>query len=245
MSALTEDALLDGRVRLIQPARGHRAGTDAVLLAAAAPLEAGDRVVDAGAATGAVGLMLARRASIRVVLVERDPGLAELCRRNLALNGCAGQVAEADLIDRSTWPAAELEPGSADLVATNPPFLEAGHGRASPDPGRAAAHVLPEGGLAQWLRACAALLKPGGRLVLVQRADRLADCLGALGRGFGGMRLRFVHGRADGPAARLILTATKGSRAPLAVDPPLVLHDGEGRFTPLAEAIHRGDALLQ
>src|SRR5688572_25005148 len=90
VSALTEDTLLDGRVRLIQPARGHRAGTDAVLLAAAAPLEAGDRVVDAGAATGAVGLMLARRASIRVVLVERDPGLAELCRRNLALNGCPG-----------------------------------------------------------------------------------------------------------------------------------------------------------
>src|ERR687897_2108871 len=116
---ITEDALLDGRVRLIQPARGHRAGTDAVLLAAAAPLEAGDRVVDAGAATGAVGLMLARRASIGLVLVERDPGLAELCRRNLALNGCAGQVAAADLFDRSTWPAAKLEPESADLVATN------------------------------------------------------------------------------------------------------------------------------
>ena len=244
MRALTEDALLDGRVRLIQPARGHRAGTDAVLLAAAVPLEPGDRVVDAGAATGAVGLMLACRASIRVVLVERDPGLADLCRRNLALNGRAGQVAAADLIDRSTWPA-ELEPGSADLVATNPPFLETRHGRASPDPARAAAHVLPEGGLAQWLEACAALLKPGGRLVLVQRADRLADCLGGLGRGFGAMRLRFVHGRADAPAARLILTATKGSRAPLAIDPPLVLHDGEGRFTPLAERIHRGDALLQ
>ena len=34
MSATGEDSLLGGAVRLLQPVRGHRAGTDAVLLAA-------------------------------------------------------------------------------------------------------------------------------------------------------------------------------------------------------------------
>jgi hypothetical protein len=61
MIETTDDSLLGGRVGLTQPARGHRAGTDAVLLAASAPVRAGEMVVDVGAASGAVGLMVAAR----------------------------------------------------------------------------------------------------------------------------------------------------------------------------------------
>ena len=38
---------------------------------------------------------------------------------------------------------------------------------------------------------------------------------------------------------RLIATGTKGSRAPTAILPGLVLQDGEGRPTPEAEAVLR------
>jgi tRNA1(Val) A37 N6-methylase TrmN6 len=242
---VTEDALLGGRVRLLQRRSGHRAGTDAVLLAAMAGARDGRRVIDVGAATGAVGLMIAVRApGADVTFVERDPALAALCRRNMEINGVAGRVAEADLLDRASRRAAGLAQGRADLVVTNPPFLDEGRARPSPDAGRAAAHMLPAGGLALWLRACAALVAPGGTLALIHRADRLGDCLAGLGRGVGDLRLRLVHPRADAPAVRLLLSGTKGSRAPLRVEPPLVLHDAEGRFTPLAEALHRGEATL-
>jgi tRNA1(Val) A37 N6-methylase TrmN6 len=240
-----EDALLGGRVRLLQRSGGHRAGTDAVLLAAAAPVRAGQRVIDVGAATGAVGLMIAaRQPAAAFVFVERDPDQVALCRQNLALNGVAGTVAELDLLERLSWGPAGLVPEAADLVVTNPPYLDAAGARVSPDPGRADAHVLPEGGLEAWVRACAALLKPKGRLVLVHRADALAQALGALGKGFGGLSLRFVHPSAERPAVRLLLAATKGSRGPLGVEPPLVLHGADGRFTPQAAALHRGEATL-
>jgi tRNA1(Val) A37 N6-methylase TrmN6 len=240
-----EDALLGGRVRLLQSAGGHRAGTDAVLLAAAAPARAGQRVVDVGAATGAVGLMIAaREPGIRLAFVERDPDQAALCRQNLVLNGVRGEVAEVDLLDRAAWERAGLDPQAADLVVTNPPYLEVGQARVSPDAGRAAAHLLPPGGLDAWLKACGALLKPGGRLVLVHRADRLADIIEGLGRGFGGLCLRPVHPDSGRPATRILVTATRASRAPLAIAPPLVLHGDGGRFTPFAEALHRGEAVL-
>jgi tRNA1(Val) A37 N6-methylase TrmN6 len=245
MPETTEDALLGGRVRLLQPARGHRAGTDAVLLAALAHPRPGEDVLDAGAATGAVGLMVASRApEARYVFVERDPDLAELCRRNCDANRVAGTVAAADLLVPGSRRAAGLDPESADWVLTNPPFLEEGRSRASPEPGRAAAHSLPAGGLEAWLKACAGLVKPKGRLVLIHRADRLADCLALAGRGFGDLRLRFVHPQAGSPATRLLLSAAKGSRAPLVVEAPLVLHEGAGRFTPEAEVLHRGEAAL-
>ncbi|QFU15839.1 tRNA1(Val) (adenine(37)-N6)-methyltransferase [Microvirga thermotolerans] len=239
------DSLLGGRVLVHQPPKGHRAGTDAVLLAAAAPVRAGDTVVDVGASTGAVGLMTAvRERQARLVFVERDPDLADLCRRNCIANGVEATVAVADVLDRASRRAAGLVPGSADLVLTNPPFLEEGKARLSPDPGRSAAHALPAGGLQAWLTACIALLKPKGRLVLVHRADRLAECLGAVGGKLGGLSIRFVHPDGERPAIRLLLSGVKGSRAPLAVLPPLVLHGPGGGFTPLAAAIHRGEALL-
>ena len=180
MSDVTTDSLLDGRVSLLQPRKGHRAGTDAVLLAAAAPVRPGDRVIDVGAATGAVGLMVAaREKAAHLVFVERDPDLAELCRQNSRENGVDAAVVVADVLDRAARRAAGLSAESADLVLTNPPFLEEGRSRLSPDPGRSAAHALPAGGLEAWLAACMALLRPGGRLVLIHRADRLGECLAA------------------------------------------------------------------
>ncbi len=245
MAEVTQDLLLGGRVHLAQPAKGHRAGTDAVLLAASAPVRSGDIVMDVGAATGAVGLMAAARERAgRFVFVERDPGLAELCRRNLLDNRVDGQVAVADLLDKASRLAAGLAPESADLVLTNPPFLEEGQARISPDRGRAAAHALPAGGLEAWLKACTGLLKPKGRLVLIHRADRLTECLGILADRLGGIELRFVHPNEDRPAIRFLLSGLKGSRAPLSILPPVVLNGPDGRFTSQAEALHRGEVSL-
>jgi tRNA1(Val) A37 N6-methylase TrmN6 len=245
MSEFTEDCLLGGRVRLVQPSKGHRAGTDAVLLAASASAKAGDRIIDVGASSGAVGLMVAaREKAARLAFVERDPDLAELCRRNCRDNGVEAEIVVADVLDKAARQAAGLRPESADLVLTNPPFLEEGQARISPDQGRAAAHALPAGGLEAWLKACAGLLKPKGRLVLIHRADRLAECLAHLSRGMGGMTIRFVHPAIGDPAIRVLISVVKGSRAPLSILPPVILNGPDGRFTPQTEALHRGEAFL-
>ncbi|WP_201837930.1 tRNA1(Val) (adenine(37)-N6)-methyltransferase [Microvirga zambiensis] len=245
MPEVTEDLLLGGRIRLHQPAKGHRAGTDAVLLAASAPARAGDVVVDVGASTGAVGLMVAsRQGEGRFIFVERDPALAELCRQNCRDNDVPGDIAVADVLDKGSRLAAGLQPESADIVLTNPPFLEEGQARISPDRGRAAAHAMPAGGLDAWLKACTGLLKPKGRLVLIHRADRVAECLRVLETWLGGVELRFVHPNSGRPAIRFLLAGIKGSRAPLTILPPLILNGPDGLFTPEAEALHRGETTL-
>src|SRR3954454_12275049 len=95
---LTEDRFLGGRLRLRQPKSGHRAGHDAMLLAAATAARAGDRVVDFGAGVGAAGLALAARIpGIRLVLVEIDDVLAELARGNAASNAIEAKVIAMDL----------------------------------------------------------------------------------------------------------------------------------------------------
>src|SRR5712672_2513655 len=97
-TATTEDAFLGGQLRLRQPKSGHRAGHDAILLAAATPTCSGDRVVDFGAGVGAAGLALARRvAGVKLVLIEIDAALAGLARDNAASNAIPADVIVMDV----------------------------------------------------------------------------------------------------------------------------------------------------
>ncbi|MGU3665164.1 tRNA1(Val) (adenine(37)-N6)-methyltransferase [Methylobacterium sp. A49B] len=237
------DAFLGGLLRLHQPPRGaHRAGTDAVLLARLLPVSAGDRVCDIGAGTGAVGLACAALArGLQPTLVERDPMLAELARANAALNGIDARVIVADVLaPAAERRAAGLSPDAFDVVLTNPPFFAAGSHRASPHPGRAAAHTFAEGSLDLWIRACTGILRPGGRLGLIHRADALPAALDALKGRYGAVAIRPVHARGDTPAIRVLIAAIRGSRAAPRLLPGLVLHEPDGGFTPEADALHRG-----
>jgi tRNA1(Val) A37 N6-methylase TrmN6 len=223
----TEDAFLGGRLRLRQPKSGHRAGHDAILLAAATPAQSGDRVVDFGAGVGAAGLALARRVSgIEMILVEIDQKLADLARSNAALNGLPARVVVLDLASGAEdFAAAGLPPDSADAVLMNPPFNDPARHRSSPDPDRAIAHVAKATTLESWIHAGRRVLKSGGVLTLIWRAEALAQVLTALDRGFGSLGILPVHGDAATPAIRVLVRATKGGRAPAALYPGLMLND--------------------
>ncbi len=121
--------------------------------------------------------------------------------------------------------------------------------RVSPDATRARAHVFAPSGsgvapLAGWMRACLALLAPGGRLVMIHRPEALAQILAAADKRLGALALLPVHPRAGASAHRLIVSGVKGSKAPLRIAPALVLHQPDGKLTAESEAIHRGEALI-
>lgn len=244
----TVDGFLDGRIEIGQPARGrHRAGLDAILLAAAVPSEATGRLVDLGAGVGTAGLAVAARvAGVEVRLAEADPEAVAFARANLdrpANAGFAGrvEVIAVDLLGRAKAREAVLARESAEHVICNPPFYPARTVSTSPRPARAAAHVLAAGGLDDWVRVAAATLAAHGRLALIFRGDGLAEILAATAGRFGAVAIRPIHPRADAPAHRLVVAAVKGSRAAPRILPGLVLHPPGGNgYLPAAEAILRG-----
>ena len=124
----------------------------------------------------------------------------------------------------------------------NPPFNDPARQRASPDAGRALAHAAPRAVLVAWIKTAARLLRPRGTLTLIWRADGLADVLAALAPAFGAVAVMPVHPAPDKPAIRILVTAVKASRAPLALLPALVLADASGRPTAAAEAVLRDGA---
>jgi tRNA1(Val) A37 N6-methylase TrmN6 len=244
--AFTEDAFLGGQLRLRQPKSGHRAGHDAVLLAAATPARAGDRVVDFGAGVGAAGLAVARRvAGIKLVLVEIDPRLAGLARENAAANAIAADVIVLDVTDQaSAFAAVGLGPDSVDVVLMNPPFNDPARHRASPDKARETAHLATVGMLESWIGAARRILKSGGVLTLIWRADGVAEMLAALDRGFGSLAILPVHGIVNMPAIRVLVRAVKGGRAPTQIHAGLVLNDEKSLPNQTLQEIFDGKGLL-
>ncbi|MGB6445195.1 MAG: methyltransferase, partial [Xanthobacteraceae bacterium] len=175
-----------------------------------------------------------------VTLVERDPALAALAAANANRNGVSGRVRAVDLdvtAPAAAFSAAGLAPGSADHVLMNPPFNPAQN--PSPDRARSAAYVASDQTLVQWLGTARRLLRPAGAVTLIWRADGLGDVLAALSDGFGAIAVLPIHGKAGGPAIRILAQAIRDRNGPLALLVGLVLTDIDGKPTVAAETVLR------
>ena len=235
-NAPTVDAFHAGRFRRVQPRGGHRAGLDALLLAAATHdrhPRGTFRVLDMGAGTGLAGLATADRHPLaRVTLAERDPVMLAAMRatldlpENVVLAGRA-RIVPADLAAPAAEREAALGRDAHDHALANPPFNLPSH-RSSPDARRAAAHDIDADTLEAWCRAAVAALAPGGTLTVIVRPASLPALLAAWRGRFGGPALLPVHTR-DGPATRLLARGAKGARTPLAMLASLRVDDALAR----------------
>ena len=238
-----EDALLGGRVRLLQGKVGYRAAIDPVLLAAAIPARAGQRVLDLGCGVGGASLCLAARiAGLKLSGLDVQPHLVELAQQNAALNGCAGTVRffAGDILD----PPADIVGETFDHVMVNPPFLEAGSGHPPPDLSKAIANIEGTARLTDWLRAASLAVADKGSVSFIHRADRIDDLLAAFHGVFGAIVVFPLWPGQGRSAKRVIVSGRKGVDSPAQISPGLTLHESDGSFTVAAHAILQDGAAL-
>ena len=252
MSETTKDAFHKGGFEVVQPAKdGHRAGLDALLLAAAVPHSASGTLADLGAGCGTAGLAaLNLNSSLDLISVEFNRHMYELLEKTMSM------VANHKFRGRTKTLYADVTKSGADRekqglkenmvdhVIMNPPY-NTSNLRSSPDETRSQAHMIGEGGIDAWFRTASAITKPGGSLTMVYRSENIASILACSQGRFGGLEIIPVHSRADEPAKRLIVRSVRGSRAPLAFLPGVVVHKDDGQFTDEAEAIFNGEAHLR
>lgn len=222
---VTHDRFLNGAVTVVQPARGYRAGMDAVLLAASLAANDGDTLLEAGCGAGAALLCAAHRLSAAAFTgVERDAGALALAEEGIGANGFGGRVCLM-VHDVGERPA-DLE-NAFDQSFSNPPFFEPGAVRA-PAEGRKAAY-LAETPLKAWLLFMHHVTRPGGRITLIHRAAALADLLEILASRTGEIEVLPIRPAPGAPAGRVIVRARKGlRRGPVTLYDGLALHDVAG-----------------
>ncbi|MFN4023980.1 MAG: tRNA1(Val) (adenine(37)-N6)-methyltransferase [Hyphomonas sp.] len=241
MNAVTHDTVYQGRVRLVQPETGFRAGFDSLLLAAALPaLEAG-AALELGCGSGGALLPAAwRMPAVSWTGLELSPIVTEMAREGSRLNGFDARVT-IENAEASEW--VKAHENRFDLVFSNPPYFEPGR-ISEPGAGKADAYIetLP---LDDWIKAMLFAAKPRAPVVLIHRAADLARILSRLDRQAGEITVLPVASKAGEPARRVLVRARKGlKRGPLTLLAPLVTHLADGSVrTPEADAILKGHPL--
>jgi tRNA1(Val) A37 N6-methylase TrmN6 len=239
--AVTRDGFLNGAVTVFQPARGYRAGMDAVLLAASLEGRFGEAFAEAGCGAGAALMCAAHRlGTCRFTGFEREPSAVELARQGAAANryGERVDVREHDIADR----LAALE-NVYDQSFANPPFFDPDAVRA-PGEGREHAY-LADTPLRDWILFLCHITKPGGRITLVHRAAALAELMELLNPRTGEIEVLPIRPSPGAPAKRVLVRARKGlRRGPVTLYDGLALHEAAGGpNTPRASQCFAGGAL--
>jgi len=244
----SDDGFLDGALRILQPKKGYRAGSDTVFLAAAVPAAKGEAVFEAGTGHGVAALcLLSRVEDCHVTGVESDGRAAMLAEKNAHRNGLdtrlrvlRGDVREAVHQGLAQWPPH----GSFAHAFANPPYHRQGSAVASPLAAKARAHAFGEDDLRAWVKVLAAMVRPRGTVSMIYPAASLDGLLAVMTQFLGGLCILPLQPRAGEPAGRVIIQGVKASAAPVTLLPPLIVHEADGGHTQQARDILRNGAPL-
>lgn len=205
---------------------GYRFTQDSVLLANLMTAGSRDRLLDLGCGGGVISVLALLKKGVReAVGLDNDAAAVELYGRNAELNGLSDRMRGVYADVR----AAESALGGEvfDKAAVNPPYYDFDDGTGALDPHKRESGAV----LADFVAAAAALLKNGGDLFLVHKADRLTDALTLLrGAGLEPKRLHLVFPRPGSPADIFVVAARKGGGKGLTVR-SLIVTDERGERT--------------
>lgn len=223
MSATTRDQFLGGRLTITQPAKGYRAGVDAVFLAACVTAKPGQSVLELGCGVGVASLCLQARVSgLDLVGLEVQSDYAALAARNAQENDLAMAVITGDVTDLPIG----LRVRQFDHVLANPPYYRRTQGTAAQNAGReqALGETVP---LSAWVDSAVRRLRPKGHLTMIQKADRLPDLIAACDSRLGDVSVLPIVPRSGRRAELVILRARKAAGGPFHLLSPRILHIGD------------------
>lgn len=233
----TCDDFLGGKLQLIQPINGYRAGVDPVLLAAALPHDAKGRLLDLGCGVGTSGLCaLWRNPKLTMVGIEADADAANRCARNAILNRMEDRVivhhqhlGNPEFID-------PLKGEEVDIVITNPPWFEPAHSQkaqGSRGNGRQEGDI----NLDDWLDYGLRKLRTGGLIAIIHRANRSDDILRIFTNRVGNLKLIPIWSKKNQAAKHVIILGNKARKTPMRIMPGCIMHSDDGEFLPHAKDI--------
>lgn len=233
---MTADTLFDGQVYCSQFQNGYRFSVDAVLAAHFHTPSKGERVLDLGAGSGVIGLIMMYRWRKRIAKLnslELQPELCELTNKNYAENNfddtCSCYQGDVKQILKI------FEPESFSLIVCNPPFYRLETGRQSLDVQSKIARHQITADILEFTRGAAAVLKNGGSAVFIYPAEQFVELSTALVASRLEIKeLQFVYSYPNEQVnARLVLVrcVKNGGRGVLVREPFYIYHQKNGEYS--------------
>jgi tRNA1Val (adenine37-N6)-methyltransferase len=224
----TEDSIWSKEIRVLQPMKGYRFALDAVLLAHFVKTKPDDRLLEIGAGSGVVTILISKLNRFHSVeAIEIQTELADLCRKNFELNEIHGQIHETDLKDLSKI----FSVASFDQIYSNPPYRKARSGRVNPSTQKAIARHEIKMKMEDLFDCVNIFLNGTGRLTVILPVFRESDFLELTSHyQFHRQQWKYVHSFADAQPAFFLATVGK-SPAQFVEHPRLVIYETQGKYT--------------
>ena len=215
-------------ISLIYRPDGLTFGTDAYLLSAFLRPKRSRVMVDLGSGTGIISLLCAAsKKAERIFALEIQEDFADIIKRNAELNRLDGVITPVLSDVRDFKPGFEV-----DTVISNPPYMLAGNGKRNQSDAKYIARHEVSGGIFDFCKSAALLLKNGGEFLCVFRPDRMADLFCALRENSLEPKiLTFVYPDADSAPSLILVESRKCVGAGLITTPPLIIYKSAGKFS--------------
>ena len=235
----TVESLFGGRLQILQKKKGYRYTIDSVLLAHFVEPKKGERILELGAGSCVISLLLAfQNPGVRVTGLELQTELADMAGRSISMNGLEGRV---HILQGDVRNAAELlEARSQDVVVFNPPYRKMGSGKLNPGREKALARHEIAGSIADFLRAASYALETGGRVCLIYPCSRMVEAIHRMRvEKMEPKRLRMVHSRPGSRGDFILVEGMKGGGEELSVLSPLFVYREDERYSEELETLFR------
>ncbi|MDQ7072022.1 MAG: methyltransferase [Rhodobacterales bacterium] len=220
---LSCNAFLGGRLQILQPLNGYRAGVDPVLLAASIVATPGQSVLELGCGAGVATLCLGARISgLELNGLEIQSNYADLARRNSERNKIEMNVVEGDL---SKIPDI-FRLRQFDHVIANPPYFLRSKSVSARDTGRETAlgEATP---LSEWIKIAAKRCAPKGQVSMIHRVERLPEILAGYSAHLGSVQVQPLIARRGRSAQLVIVRGVKNGRADFRLMDGIKMHRGK------------------
>lgn len=227
------DDLQIKNLKLIQNPDWFCFGVDAVLLSdfAAKTIKKDAVALDLCSGNGIIPILLTAKTQARHITgLEIQSEVAEMAKRSVTLNNLDNEI---DMVCGDLKNSIELFGKSVfDNITCNPPYKENHGGIQNKTDNLTIARHEILCSLEDIIKASATLLKPGGKLSMIHRPERLADILCLMrSHKIEPKRLRFVHPSPSKTATMIMVEGTRQGNPKLFLEPPLYVHDENGNYT--------------
>lgn len=205
--------------KIIQNASLYRFTSDSILLSRFARAKVNDVVADFCSGCGIVGLhFLCLNPHISsVTLFEMQPALSDMARRTIEFNG----FSKAKAVCSRIQDIGREYNDAFSLIVCNPPYERGGPDNISYEKAVCRKEITIN--LKEILSAAYRKLKYGGRLAIINRADRLAEMFYTMKNcGLEPKKMQFVCGREGGTPYLVMAEAVKGGRPGTLILPPAI-----------------------
>ena len=210
-------------LKLIQKTDGLTFGTDALLLAGYITGRF-DTGIEFGGGSGIISMLLLTRGKIgKSFCLEVQEEYCRLIERNAELNMLSDRLSAVHTDIRDHKPEKE-----AEIVYTNPPYMKTDSGRANRISAKNLARHEVCGGIEDFCRSGARMLKYGGSFYAVYRPDRLCDLIaGMRNSGIEPKRMTMVIADTKSEPSMVLVEGKRGGKPGMTLTAPLIIYRDE------------------